>query len=91
MTATRSNDSTQAQTPCLYLAFELGWSEWKLAFTIGAGQKPRLRSVPARDRDRVLAEIAKATRGNTSNDGNVASRLVRAIGETPGLRKRAAR
>src|ERR1700722_132107 len=60
MTATRSNDSTPAQAPCLYLAFELGWSEWKLAFTIGAGQKPRLRSVPARDRDRVLAEIAKA-------------------------------
>jgi transposase len=31
----------------LYLAFELGRNTWKLAFTIGAGQKPRLRSLAA--------------------------------------------
>jgi hypothetical protein len=32
----------------LYLSLELGWKTWKLAFTIGMGQKPRLRTVPAR-------------------------------------------
>jgi len=60
MTTTRSADSTQATGPCLYLAFELGWNEWKLAFTVGAGQPPRLRTVAARDRNVVVKEIALA-------------------------------
>lgn len=46
----------------LYVSFELGWSEWKLAFTVGLGQKPRLKTVPARDLGRVLDEIRKARR-----------------------------
>ena len=33
----------------MHLAFDLGWSEWKLAFTIGHGQSPRLRTIRARD------------------------------------------
>jgi transposase len=44
----------------LYLAFELGQTAWKLAFRIGLGQKPRLRSLPARDLARLQEEIAKA-------------------------------
>jgi transposase len=44
----------------LYLAFELGWNSWKLAFTIGAGQKPRLRSLPARSLVGLDLEIRKA-------------------------------
>jgi transposase len=44
----------------MYLAFELGEKDWKLAFTIGLGQKPRLRSMPARDLPRLQAEMAKA-------------------------------
>jgi len=44
----------------LYLAFELGWNSWKLAFTIGAGQKPRLRSLPARSLVGLGLEIRKA-------------------------------
>ena len=59
MTATRVSHTT-ARTDILYLAFELGEREWKLAFTIGIGQKPRLRSMPARDLPRLQAEIAKA-------------------------------
>jgi transposase len=49
-------------TPCavLHLAFELGWSRWKLAFTIGQGQKARQRSMPARDLATLEQEIAKA-------------------------------
>jgi transposase len=44
----------------LYLAFELGWSEWKLAFATAPADAPRLRSVAARNTQAVLLEIAKA-------------------------------
>jgi len=46
----------------LHLAFELGWSQWKLAFTIGHGQPARLRTIGARDLPALLKEIAKAKR-----------------------------
>jgi transposase len=59
MTATREEQVTR-NSPRLHLAFELGWSQWKLAFTTGHGQPPRLRTVAARDLSTVLAEIAKA-------------------------------
>jgi transposase len=58
MTATHSNVITKSAV--LYVAFELGEAQWKLAFTIGLGQKPRLRSMPARDLPRLQTEIAKA-------------------------------
>jgi transposase len=48
--------------PVPYLAFELGWNSWKLAFTVRAGQKPRLRSIAARDIGTVLVEIRDAKR-----------------------------
>jgi transposase len=44
----------------LYLAFELGWTTWKLAFTVGLGQKARLRTIPARDLSALAVEIQKA-------------------------------
>jgi transposase len=44
----------------LFVAFELGGSTWKLAATIGAGQAPRLRTVPARGLTRTLDELARA-------------------------------
>jgi transposase len=59
MTATHSSRAT-TRTDVLYLALELGETEWKLAFTIGVAQKPRLRSMPARDLARLQDEIAKA-------------------------------
>jgi transposase len=59
MKATHSSNFT-TRTDVLYLAFELGDKDWKLAFTIGLGQKPRLRSMPARDLPRLQEEIAKA-------------------------------
>jgi transposase len=46
----------------LLLAFELGERTWKLGFTIGLGQRPRVRQVPAGATDRVLEEIARAKR-----------------------------
>jgi transposase len=44
----------------LYLAFELGWDKWLLAFATEPAQKPRFRKIPARDIDALLQEIAKA-------------------------------
>ncbi len=50
------------EPPVLYLALELSNRSWKLAFSTGLGQKPRLRSIPARDLDALLREIASARR-----------------------------
>jgi transposase len=44
----------------LYLALELGWKTWTLGFTVGRGQKPRLRSMPGRASDQLLYEIEAA-------------------------------
>ena len=42
--ATHHGEDNSA-TPTLYLAFELGEQTWKLGFTTGAGQRPRVRTV----------------------------------------------
>ena len=60
MSATHATHVTTATVPVLYMALELGNTSWKLAFTVGAGQKPRIRSVPARHVDLVIDEIDKA-------------------------------
>jgi transposase len=44
----------------LYLAFELSSGQWKLAFTVGWGQKARLRSIPAGDLGKLGREIELA-------------------------------
>ena len=48
MTAAYTGNGSTAGC-ALHLAFELGWTHWKLAFTIGHGQKPRQRTIAARD------------------------------------------
>jgi transposase len=60
MTATPQIDPTTSADPVLYLALELGWNSWKLAFTTGLGQSPRLRAIPARDLTALAGEIARA-------------------------------
>ena len=59
MTTTRDAQST---TPAvrLHLAFDLGGTEWKLAFTTGHGQSPRLRTIRARDLAALQREIGRA-------------------------------
>src|SRR5262245_39991601 len=59
MTTTRDIQSTNTATR-LHLAFELGWSEWKLAFTTSHAQAPRLRTLRARDLVGVIREIERA-------------------------------
>jgi transposase len=49
---------TTAKT--LYIALELGQDKWLLACATEAAEKPRIRTMPARDLDRLAAEIAKA-------------------------------
>ena len=63
MTMTRTEESTAVATavaPTLLMAFELGERSWKLGFTTGLGQPPRIRQISARATDRVLEEIARA-------------------------------
>lgn len=50
----------QYTRPALFMAFDLGSKEWKLGFSTGFGQKPRIRTVPARNWERLQEEIAAA-------------------------------
>ena len=52
-----------SEQPVLYLALELGWDSWKLAFASGLASPPRLRQIPARDVTRLVLEIAEACGG----------------------------
>jgi transposase len=74
MSATHVHDSTPVASIKLYLAFELGWTTWNLAFTTGMAQKPRLRTIPARDIDALQREIQRAKqRFDLPGDAHVVS------------------
>src|SRR5258705_6923486 len=73
MTMTRITESTAAPA-CLLLAFELSERTWKLGFTVGRGQRPRVRSIPAGAVDRVADEIVRAkARFGVAGDAPVVS------------------
>jgi transposase len=59
MTAAYISNVT-TQSVALHMAFELSWNSWKVAFTTGHGQQPRLRTIRARDLAALEQEIAKA-------------------------------
>ena len=59
LTMTRTNECS-AQSPCLLLAFELGRRTWKLGFTVGMGQRPRCRQIPAGGVGVLASEIFRA-------------------------------
>lgn len=59
MTMTRPNEST-APACGLLLAFELGQRSWKLGFTVGMGQRPRIRQIPAGAVGALATEIERA-------------------------------
>ena len=56
-TETTLRDEDNSFQPHLYMAFELSQSKWKLGFTIGFGQKPRIRTIKARDLAALQVEI----------------------------------
>ena len=57
-TTRKTNDTPVSRR--LYLALELSQAEWKLGFTIGLGQAPRLRSLTARNLEGLKREIEQA-------------------------------
>lgn len=61
---TLATRNTQEHTTegTLFVAFELSEKTWKLGFSTGHGQKPRERTVTARQQEGVLEEIAQAKR-----------------------------
>lgn len=54
------NHSTQTPVARLFVAFELGWSNIKIASTCDALQKPRIQEISARDLPALHKELAKA-------------------------------
>src|SRR5258708_28412466 len=60
MPAPHDLHSTPIAPPTLYLAFELGWTTWNLAFSTGMAQKPRLRPMAARSLEVLRAELRAA-------------------------------
>ncbi len=58
---TRMIDRTSRET-CLFVAFELGEKEWKIAWATSLGEKPRLHTLRARATKRLLELIRKAQR-----------------------------
>jgi transposase len=62
MTTTAATRALQSSVPApvLHLAFELGQTRWKLGFTTGLGQRPRERTIAARDVGRLAEEIGRA-------------------------------
>jgi transposase len=57
-TTCKSNNTTEKRK--LYMAMELSQKEWKLGFSIGPGQAPRLRSMPGRALAVLMEEIRQA-------------------------------
>jgi transposase len=62
MSATHDHDRTVPAPATLYLAFELGWNSWGLAFGTAPAAPPRRVTIPARDLDSLGREIDRARR-----------------------------
>lgn len=62
MSATHDLDRNTDRPRSLYLAFELGWNAWGLAFSTAAAQPPRRVTIAARDLDALRHEIDRARR-----------------------------
>ena len=63
MTTTATHQEQSHPTAAtLFVAFELREKTWKLGFTTGHGQKPRERTITARQQEHILDEIAQAKR-----------------------------
>jgi transposase len=60
MSATHDRDRTTSAPAPLYLAFELGWTSWGLAFSTAPALPPRRVTIPARDLGSLRREIDRA-------------------------------
>jgi transposase len=59
-TTTASGNASSGATQVLAMSFELGVSQWKIAFSPGLGQPPRHRVIAAGDLEALTKEIAAA-------------------------------
>lgn len=72
--AATPTETVPAKAPALCMAIETGAAEWKLYFSLGLGQHPRERTVPARRMDRLTAEVAQAKKHfGLASEASVAS------------------
>jgi transposase len=69
MSATHDRDRTTSDPTPLYLAFELGWTSWGLAFSTAPAQPARRVTIPARDLDSLRREVDRARRRFGLPDG----------------------
>lgn len=60
MTAMARQKESTGVNGVLYMALELGWSQWKLGFVSEADQKPRQRTISARNLTALQEEIGRA-------------------------------
>jgi transposase len=60
MSATHDHDRITSAAAPLYLAFELGWTSWGLAFSTAPALPPRRVTIPARDLGSLRREIDRA-------------------------------
>src|SRR5574341_363235 len=60
MNERKQDASSASNSAILYLALELSQTGWTLAFTVGLGQEPRRRTIPARDVIALEREIGLA-------------------------------
>lgn len=59
MTATVAHCNA-TEVAWLYVAFELGWAKWKLAFGTSPHRRARLREIEGGDLDALQRELARA-------------------------------
>lgn len=62
MTKNTARQQFTESTSVLYLAFELSSKKWKLGFSVGFGQKPRIRTIDAGSLDVLKGEIRAASK-----------------------------
>ena len=72
MTATTRSEFRSVSEPTVYVAFELGKKEWKVAMTSGFGVAPWLRTVPAGD----LRSVERAIQQGATRFGVAATAAV---------------
>jgi transposase len=69
-----STTLVDSNNPTLFVAFELGWKTWKIASSVGLGQKPRISTIRAGDQKAVIKEISNGLeRFGLSPDARVVS------------------
>lgn len=73
MNQTTREPKSSEDRAVLYVALELSRKEWKLAFTLETGQKPRLRTIPSGDIPKLVAEIRLARQKFGLEDSRVES------------------